>query len=157
MTDLRDRIEEAATRYPSRRSAIMPALYLAQAEHGYLSGDVLRNVAEILDLPEVWVYELATFYNMFHTEPMGKYHLEMCTNISCLLKNAEDLLAYVQEKLGAGLGEMTGDELFTLSTVECLGACETAPSMQVNGEFVVNLTVEKLDALLAKLKAEAGN
>ena len=157
MTDLRDRIEEAARRYPSRRSAIMPALYLAQAEHGYLSGDVLRKVAGILDLPEVWVYELATFYNMFHTEPVGKYHLEMCTNISCLLKNAEDLLDHVQEQLGTGLGEMTGDELFTLSTVECLGACETAPSMQVNGEFVVNLTVEKLDALLAKLKAEAGN
>ncbi|MCH7487483.1 MAG: NAD(P)H-dependent oxidoreductase subunit E, partial [Proteobacteria bacterium] len=82
---LKDSIEEAAKHYPNQRSAIMPALYLAQKEHGYLSGGLLKEVAGILDVPEIWVYEVSTFYGMFHTEPVGKFHIKICTNLSCQL------------------------------------------------------------------------
>ena len=93
---LKNSIEEAAKRYPNPRSAIMPALFLAQKEHGFLSGDLLKEVAGILDVPEIWVYEVSTFYGMFHTEPVGKFHIKICTNLSCQLLEAESMLAHLE-------------------------------------------------------------
>ncbi len=152
---LRDSIEEAAKRYPNSRSAIMPALYLAQKEHGHLSGELMKEVAGILDVPEIWVYEVSTFYGMFHTEPVGKFHIKICTNLSCQLLEAESLLAHLEKRLAIEAGGTTSDGMFTLSCVECLGACEGAPMMQVNdGYFHMNLTTAGIDEILDGLLKE---
>ncbi|OHV81002.1 NADH-quinone oxidoreductase subunit NuoE [Ensifer sp. LCM 4579] len=153
---MREEIEAAAARYPSRRSAIMPALLIAQKEHGHLPGAVLEEVADILGVERIWVYELATFYTLFHTEPVGRFHLQLCDNVSCMLCGAEDLLRYLEAVLGTEKGETTPDGLFTLSTVECLGACEVAPVMQVGDDYHGNLDIARLEALLESLRAMAG-
>ncbi|MQW86254.1 NADH-quinone oxidoreductase subunit NuoE [Sinorhizobium saheli] len=153
---MREKIEEAAARYPDRRSAIMPALLIAQEEHGHLPGPVLEEVAEILGVERIWVFELATFYTLFHTEPVGRFHLQLCDNVSCMLCGSEDLLKHLETTLGIGKGETTADGLFTLSTVECLGACEMAPVMQVGDDYHGNLDVARLDALLQGLRVAAG-
>ncbi|HXV31063.1 MAG TPA: NADH-quinone oxidoreductase subunit NuoE, partial [Sinorhizobium sp.] len=152
---MREEIEAAAARYPDRRSAIMPALLIAQAAHGHLPGPVLEEVADILGVERIWVYELATFYTLFHTEPVGRFHLQLCDNVSCMLCGAEDLLKHLETALGISKGETTPDRLFTLSTVECLGACEMAPVMQVGDEYHGNLDAARLDTLLANLRAAA--
>ncbi|MCA1368542.1 NADH-quinone oxidoreductase subunit NuoE [Bradyrhizobium sp. BRP14] len=152
---MREEIEAAAARYPDRRSAIMPALMIAQREHGHLPGQVLEEVADILGVERIWVYELATFYTLFHTEPIGMFHLQLCDNVSCMLCGSEDLLTHLEARLGIKKGETTPDGLFTLSTVECLGACEMAPVMQVGDDYHGNLDVVRLDALLDSLRAAA--
>ena len=153
---LKNSIEEAAKRSPNQRSAIMPALFLAQKEHGFLSGETLKKVAGILDVPEIWVYEVSTFYGMFHTEPVGKFHIKICTNLSCQLLEAENLLAHLESRLAIKAGSTTPDGMFTLSCVECLGACEGAPMMQVNGGyFHMNLTTARIDEILDGLRKEA--
>ena len=152
---MREKIEEAAVRYPDRRSAIMPALLIAQREHGHLPGPVLEEVADILGVERIWVYELATFYTHFHTEPVGMFHLELCDNVSCMLCGSEDLLTHLEAVLGIKKGETTPDGLFTLSTVECLGACEMAPVMQVGDDYRGDLDVARIDALLNSLRTAA--
>lgn len=152
---MREKIEAAAARYPSRRSAIMPALLIAQNEHGHLPGPVLEEVADILGVERIWVYELATFYTLFHTEPVGLFHLQLCDNVSCMLCGAEALLKHLEAALGVGKGETTSDGLFTLDTVECLGACEMAPVMQVGDDYHGNLDIARIDALLESLRAAA--
>ena len=153
---LKDSIMEAASHYPNQRSAIMPALYLAQKEHGHLSGELMKEVAGILDVPEIWVYEVSTFYGMFHTEPVGIFHIKICTNLSCQLLGADALLAHLEQRLAIEAGGTTDDGLFTLSGVECLGACEGAPMMQVNdGYFLINLTTDGIDGILDGLVKEA--
>lgn len=154
---LKEKVEGFVGRYPNRRSAIMPALYLAQAEHGHLSGDVLLEVADVLDVPEIWVYELATFYDMFHTEPVGTFHIHVCTNISCLLLEAEGIVAHLENRLGIERGDTTPDGLFTLATAECLGSCDTAPVLQVNNVFYENLTAKRIDEILDELRGTAGD
>ncbi|GCA49597.1 NADH-quinone oxidoreductase subunit 2 [Sinorhizobium sp. KGO-5] len=150
---MREEIEAAAARYPERRSAIMPALMIAQKEHGHLPGPVLEDVAEILGVERVWVYELATFYTLFHTEPIGRFHLQLCDNVSCMLCGSEALLEHLETTLGIRKGETTPDGAFTLSTVECLGACEMAPVMQVGDDYHGNLDTARLDALLESFRA----
>lgn len=152
---MREKIEKAATRYPDQRSAIMPALLIAQQEHGHLPGPVLEEVADILGVERIWVYELATFYTLFHTEPVGMFHLQLCDNVSCMLRRSEELLKHMETRLGIRKGETTPDGLFTLSTVECLGACEMAPVMQVGDDYHGNLDVDRIDALLESLRATA--
>jgi NADH-quinone oxidoreductase subunit E len=154
--DMRQKIEAAAARYPDQRSAIMPALLIAQKEHRHLPGPVLEEVADILGVERIWVYELATFYTLFHTEPVGMFHLELCDNLSCMLRGAESLLRHMEGALGIENGATTPDGLFTLATVECLGACEMAPVMQVGDDYHGNLDAARIDALLAKLRAAVG-
>lgn len=153
---MREKIEEAAARYPDQRSAIMPALLIAQEEHGHLPGPVLEEVADILKVARIWVYELATFYTLFHTEPVGMFHLQLCDNVSCMLCGSEELLNHLETVLGIRKGETTPDGLFTLSTVECLGACEMAPVMQVGDDYHANLDVARINALLDSLRATVG-
>ncbi|MBL0375279.1 NADH-quinone oxidoreductase subunit NuoE [Rhizobium sp. KVB221] len=153
---MREKIEEAAARYPDQRSAIMPALLIAQREHGHLPGAVLEEVAGILGVERIWVYELATFYTLFHTEPVGMFHLQLCDNVSCMLCGSEDLLKHLETVLGINKGDTTPDGLFTLSTVECLGACEMAPVMQVGDDYHGDLDVNRINALLDSLRATAG-
>ncbi|MDP9810839.1 NADH-quinone oxidoreductase subunit E [Rhizobium tibeticum] len=153
---MRQKIEEAAARYPDQRSAIMPALMIAQKEHGHLPGPVLEEVADILGVERIWVYELATFYTLFHMEPVGLFHLQLCDNVSCMLCGSEDLLEHLETALRIKKGDTTPDGLFTLSTVECLGACEMAPVMQVGDDYHGDLDVARIDALLDDLRATAG-
>ncbi|MBZ9793904.1 NADH-quinone oxidoreductase subunit NuoE [Rhizobium sp. 3T7] len=152
---MREKIKAAAARYTNQRSAIMPALLIAQKEHGYLPGPVLEEVADILGVERMWVYELATFYTLFHTEPVGLFHVQLCDNVSCMLCGSEDLLKHLEAVLAIKKGETTPDGLFTLSTVECLGACEMAPVMQVGDDYHGHLDVARVNALLDSLRVIA--
>ena len=150
--ELEDRINEIASHYAQHRSAIMPALHLIQAERGYISRQSMEEVANILDIAPVQVYEVATFYHQFHTKPIGTYHLQVCTNVSCMLMGAECLVNRLEQNLNIACGETTSDTRITLSTVECLGSCDTAPVMQINNEaYSENLTEQKLDDILRTL------
>jgi NADH-quinone oxidoreductase subunit E len=148
---LKAQIDAVASRYPKRRSAIMPALRLAQEEYGFLSREVMQEVAELLQMAPVKVYEIASFYSLLHLNPVGKHHLQLCTNIACMLRGAEELLAHLEKGLKVKPGETTADGRFTLSTVECLGACDAAPVMQVNDCYCERLTEKRIDDLLNAL------
>lgn len=148
----RKKFEQILRKYPRKEAALLPALYLAQEEFGYLSPEAIQYVAELMEIPSPQVYGVATFYTMFNKEPVGKYHIQVCDNISCSLKGADGLVGYLKEKLGINVGETTPDKKFTLSTVECLGFCENAPAMQINDDYYPDLTTEKIDEILEKLK-----
>jgi NADH-quinone oxidoreductase subunit E len=141
-------------RYPQARSALLPALDIAQREAGYLSPQVLREVAVLMDLPPVEVASVASFYTMLYRRPVGKHVIQVCTNISCSLMGAEHIVNVLRKKLGIEVGETTPDGRFTLLTVECLGSCGTAPMMQVDDTYYENLTEERLDAILAELSRD---
>lgn len=145
-------IKEITTRYPITRSAVMPALYVVQREYGYVTEEGMREVASILGLRPVQVYEIATFYTMYNKRPVGKYHIQVCTNISCSLLGAEHIVEFLSRKLGIGVKETTPDKRFTLSTVECLGSCGTAPMMQINEAYYENLDEAKIEEILKGLK-----
>lgn len=150
----RAQIREAMKKYPQARSALLPALEIAQREAGYLSPQVLREVALLMDLPPVEVASVASFYTMLYRRPVGKHVIQVCTNISCSLMGAEHIVEVLQKKLGIQVGETTPDGRFTLLTVECLGSCGTAPMMQVDDTYYENLTEERLDAILAELSRD---
>jgi len=145
-------IEEICRIYPMRRSALMPALHLAQQQYGYLSVQAMHEVANILELPPVQVYEVASFYSLYHTRPIGTCHLQLCTNVSCMLANAEMLMGVIKQTLAIEQEQTTHDGRFTLSAVECLGACDKAPVLQINNEpYIEHLTELQLRKLLAQL------
>lgn len=150
--DLADSVYEIMTHYPKNRSAIMPALYLAQEKYGTVDGVVYQAIAEILDVPEIWVFEVASFYHMYNREKIGKYHLQLCTNVSCMLLGAYDVLDHLERRLAIKEGATTPDGLFTLSSVECIGACDVAPVMMINERYHDNLTNERLDEILDSLE-----
>ena len=149
--DLADSIHEIMTHYPKNRSAIMPALYLAQEKYGTVDGVVYQAIAEILDVPEIWVFEVASFYHMYNREKLGKYHLQLCTNVSCMLLGAYDVLDHLERRLAIQEGATTPDGLFTLSSVQCIGACDRAPVMMINERYHDNLTNERMDEILDSL------
>ncbi|MFQ6082450.1 MAG: NADH-quinone oxidoreductase subunit NuoE [Candidatus Aminicenantia bacterium] len=146
------KIKEVISYYPQKQAALLSVLHLAQKEFGYINPEVEKLVAQILEMKPIRVREVVTFYSMFHQQPVGKYHLQVCSNISCSLLGAEKIIDYLSKKLGIGVGEITPDRKFTLSTVECLGACEYAPCMQINSEYYGNLTEQKIDLILDKLE-----
>jgi NADH-quinone oxidoreductase E subunit len=150
----RAQIRQLMQRYPQARSALLPALDIAQREAGYLSPQVLREVAVLMDLPPVEVASVASFYTMLYRRPVGKHVIQVCTNISCSLMGAEHIVDVLRKKLGIEVGETTPDGRFTLLTVECLGSCGTAPMMQVDDTYYENLTEERLDAILAELSRD---
>ncbi len=147
------RIQELRGRYPAGKSAILPALWILQHREGILTSEGMRDVARALDLPPGPVEAVASFYSMFFFKPHGKYVLEMCTNISCLVTGAMPVLRRFEDRLGTRAGGTTADGLCTLLEVECLGACGGAPAAQVNHRFVENLTPEKADALVVEMRA----
>lgn len=126
----------------------MPALYIAQEEEGWVSREAMSEIARILGIPPTQVYESATFYTMYNKKPVGKYHLQVCTNLSCSLVGAEHIVEYLSRKLNIGVGQTSSDNRFTLTTVECLGSCGTAPMLQLNDEYHENLTEDKIDKIL---------
>lgn len=144
--------ERMLSRYPTREAAILPTLHLAQREFGYLSGEAIEYVASLLGFSPAHIEGVATFYTMYRRKPVGKYHLQICRNLSCSLMGAEHLIEHVAKKIGVRPGETTPDGRFTLSTVECLGSCGTAPVMQVNDDYHENLTEESVDAILDGLR-----
>ncbi|HHX40396.1 MAG TPA: NADH-quinone oxidoreductase subunit NuoE [Armatimonadetes bacterium] len=148
-------LQEILSRYPDRRSAILPVLQLAQREYGWISDDTMREVARIVGCRSVDVYESVTFYSIFHRQPPGKYVLEVCRTLSCALLGGRKLTRHLEERLGIRCGETTPDGLFSLREVECIGACSNAPAMLINNRIYEDLTPEKLDAILAQLRAEA--
>ena len=146
------KIDELKRRYPTTKALTLPVLWMAQEQFGWISPDVMKYVAELLDLPVHHVYGVVTFYTMFNTKPVGKYHLQVCTNVSCQLRGAEHIADHICQRLGVGRGETTSDKKFTVVEVECLGSCGTAPMMQVNDDYYENLTDEKVDKLLSGCK-----
>ena len=150
--EMRNRILESTSKFSDRRSAVLEALYAVQEEHGHVTEEGMEEVARILDVPKSDVAGVATFYTLFFKRPVGKYVLQVCTTLSCSLLGAEHLVDYLSNKLGIEVGETTTDGLFTLLTTQCLGDCGNAPVMMVGDTYYDNLTIEKLDALLEKLK-----
>ena len=137
--------------YPDRRAALLPTLHLAQEAFGYISPAVEVYVATLFELPPAHVHEVVTFYTLFFTQPMGRHVVSVCQNLSCALLGAEDVITYLQERLGIEAGETTPDGRVTLLRVECLCACETAPMLQVDEEYVGALTPETIDTVLGGL------
>lgn len=148
-------IKKKMVRYPRRKSAILPALTVAYFQVGHLSAEIYEEISKIIDIPAVDIAEAASFYTMFPKDPVGKYLIQVCHNISCALLGADSLISYLEEKLGIKKGETTPDEMFTLISVECLGSCTSAPMMQINDTFYENLTREKVDAILEELRSKA--
>lgn len=139
-------------RYPDRQAAVIQLLHLAQDEFGHLNQEIEEYVARLTGVAPVFVHQVATFYGMFRFQPVGRYHIKVCKSIACHLMGATSVLDYLQEKLGIKVGETTPDGRFTLSTVECLGACELAPMMQINADFYGPLDEKTIDEILEKLE-----
>ncbi len=148
---LKSKFDKLVARYPLKRSAIVPMLLFAQDEIGHVSDEAVEEIARRVEVRPIEVIEDISYYSMLHRHPIGKYNLQVCTNISCMLRGGEQMLAYCSKNLGIGHKQTTPDGQFSLEEVECIGACTGAPAMQVNYDFYENLTPEKIDTLLAKL------
>jgi NADH-quinone oxidoreductase subunit E len=146
------RVRELQATYPDKRGALLPVLRLAQETFGWVSPEVETYVAGLFDLAPAHVHEVATFYTLFYKRPVGRHVVAVCHNLSCALLGAEDVIAYLQERLGIDAGETTPDGRVTLLRVECLCACEVAPMMQVDDDYVGPLTREKIDQVLEGLR-----
>lgn len=149
-----EKIENIKRRYPSVRSAVMPALYIAQEECGHLSEDAIRWVSTKLEMPESHVFEVATFYTMYYKHPVGKYHVQVCRTLSCMLCGARDVTAHLKKRLGLAPGEISKNGLWSYEEVECLGSCGTAPMVQINDVFFEKLTIQKLDHIMDRIERE---
>jgi NADH-quinone oxidoreductase E subunit len=153
----KQRMRDLAARYPVARSAIMPALYIAQQEEGYINHDALQAVAEAIGLTVDDVESVATFYTMYYQHPPGKKVIKVCTSIACYLRGCDAVVNHLEKRLGIKRGETSADGNYTFMTVECLASCGTAPVMQVNDEFVEKITLEMVDALVDEWNDELGN
>jgi NADH-quinone oxidoreductase subunit E len=149
------KFKHLASIYPQKRSALIPMLLLAQKEHGYIKPETVHYVGQYLDLNPSEVDSIMSFYTLLHRNPVGKYHIMICTNLSCLLQGSDEIESCVKRKLGVGLGQITPDGLFSAIEFECLGSCTTAPVMQINGEFYENLDVKTTEDILDDLRARA--
>ena len=146
------KFELLQNRYPVKRSALIPMLMYAQDEYGSLTDEIIEEIAKRLDLRTVQVEETLEFYSMLHRKPLGKHHVQVCTNIACMLRGGNELLEHAKKRLEIGNKEVTQDGMFSLEEVECIGACTGAPAMQVNYDFYENLSPEKIDAVIDELK-----
>ena len=147
-----DKFKHLASIYPRKRSALIPMLLLAQKEDGYIKAETVEYVGKYLDLDPSEVDSILSFYTLLRRRPVGKYHIMICTNLACLLQGSDEIEACVKRKLGVGLGEVTPDGLFSAIEFECLGACTTAPAIQINGEFYENLDVKKTEGIIDELR-----
>ena len=150
-------IEVLLARYPDTLSAVLPLMHLAQNEYGHMSKEAMREVAEILDIDPTHVLMLAGFYTLYHEEKVGKYVLEVCNDLACALRGADEFVDMACNKLGVAPHGTTEDGMFTVVPVMCLGACDAAPMLQCNLRFEENLDEAKFDALIARLRAEAAD
>ncbi len=151
----RERLEKAVSRYPTKRAALLPMLNYAQEVNGWVSGDAMREIAEALELTPAYVHSVVTFYTMYNRRPVGRYLVQVCTNISCHLCGGEEVLERFLEGAGVRLGETSDDGLFTVMEVECLGACGFATVVQINDEYYEDVAPEDVPGILDELRAEA--
>lgn len=146
------KIEELKAKYPSPKALTLPCLWMVQYQEGYISLEAIEEISKHIDRPPMEIYKVATFYTMFNLEPVGKYHIQLCKTLSCQLCGSMDILKEVVEKLGIGVGESSSDEKYTVSQVECLGSCGTAPVMQINDTYYENLTASGVVEILDELE-----
>ncbi|MBI3018473.1 MAG: NAD(P)H-dependent oxidoreductase subunit E [Deltaproteobacteria bacterium] len=138
--------------FDNPRSKLVPTLYLAQREFGHLSPEVIEYVANLMNLPPAKVLEVASFYTMLHKKPVGKYEIQVCTNVTCSMMKSRELLSHVEKRLKIKSGETTPDKLFTLRREECLGGCDKAPTIRINNTYHYKVTPEKIDEILSRYK-----
>ena len=150
--EAKKRFDWILTRYPTKEAALLPTLHLAQELWGYISPEVVHYVGGLLDLSPATVFGVVSFYDMYDQKPVGKYRLRVCTNLSCMVSNAYDIYEHLCDRLEVNPHETTKDGLYTVLEVECLGSCGTAPVVQVNNDYHENMSVEKMDKLLERLK-----
>ncbi len=148
--ELQAEIDALLQRYPNKRAGLIPVLHRVQERFGYLSEGAMVSVGNRLELAPSYVADIVSFYSMLRTQPVGKYHIELCQTLSCALLGADSLADYLVEKLGIGFGEVTADGKFSLGKVECVGACEQAPAMLVNNELYGNLNKQRLDEVIER-------
>jgi NADH-quinone oxidoreductase subunit E len=153
--ELASRFDRLVTLYPVKRSALIPMLLYAQDEVGYISDAVIAEVAERIGITELDVRNVVSYYSLMRTKPVGKYHVQVCTNIACMLRGGNELLEHCSKRLGIGHKQTTPDGVFSLEEVECIGACSWAPAVQVNYDFHENLTNESMDRVLEEYRAKA--
>jgi NADH-quinone oxidoreductase subunit E len=153
--EVRARIEALRPRYPDRRALLMPALWAIQEAHGWIPLEAQAELAAYLEVPSVWVHEVVSFYNMYRERPVGRYLIYVCGNIACSLRGARRLLRFLLDRLGVAERTVTPDGLFTVERVQCIGACELAPVIQVNGEFIGPVDEARLEDLITALRAKA--
>jgi NADH-quinone oxidoreductase E subunit len=146
------KFEATVARYPKKEAAMLPVLYLAQREFGHLGPEAIEYVAKLMDQAPARVHGVVSFYSMYNMKPIGRHHIQVCRTLPCALSGAERVTELLKKKLGIECGQTTADGRFTLSEVECLASCGTAPMMQINDGYYENLTEEKIDAILAALK-----
>ena len=144
-------VKHHISKYPEKKAALMPILWMAQNKWGWLSKDVMNYVANLLELPISHVEGVASFYTMYFKKPMGKYHVQVCTNVSCMLRGGMDIYKNVSDKLGIGHNEKTDDGKFSLEEVECMGACGGAPMIAVNEDFYENVDIEQVNKIIDNL------
>lgn len=138
------------TRYPEKNSLMLPSLWMVQYQEGWVSPPAMEYIAKKLECSPMDVYAVASFYTMFNLKPVGKYHIQLCKTLSCMLRGSQKMQAHIENKLGIKPGQSTPDGKFTFTLVECLGSCGTAPCMSYNDDYIENLTIEKLDELLER-------
>jgi NADH-quinone oxidoreductase subunit E len=148
-------IDSILARYPQKRSAVLNILYIAQDEYGYLTDPAIREVADILDMPATDVFEVVGFYTLLYDEPVGAWVVQVCDDVPCCFRGAEDLVNALEEQLGITAEQTTADKTFTLQRVKCLAACDKAPVIQANLDYYYNITADKADAFIRELREKA--
>lgn len=148
-------IDALVAKYAQKRSAVLPLLYIAQDQYGHLTDEAIREVAAILDLPVTDVFEVVGFYTLFYTKPVGRWVLQVCDDVPCCFTGAEELIQALEHSLGIACEQTTADGMFTLQRVKCLAACDRAPLLQANLDYVYDLTPDKVEGLLNDLRARA--
>lgn len=147
-----ERINAEIKKYPKKQSAVMAALYIAQEQNGYITTEIMNEIAQLLDMHPHDVLGVVTFYTMYHQKPMGKYHIQVCTNVSCMLRGGYEIWNQVKDKLGIDHMQVSSDGKFSLEEVECMGSCGTAPMFAINEDYFENLTKEKVNEIIDSLK-----
>jgi len=145
------RIEELKKRYQTPRSVVLEALWMWQEEHGWISEEGIKEIARLLEIPYHHVYGVVTFYTMFNKKPVGRHKIEVCTNVSCMLRKSDRILKHIEDRLNITVGDTTPDGRFTLVEAECLGSCGTAPVMQIGDDYHENLDDARVDTILSSL------
>jgi NADH-quinone oxidoreductase subunit E len=147
-----NKVEELRKRYPTSQALVLPVLWIVQDQEGYISEDSMKYVAALLQVPFGHILGVVSFYTMLQKRQTGKHHIEVCTNVSCMLRGSGKILEHIEQRLGIKAGETSSDKKWTLSEAECMGSCGTAPMLAIGDEYFENLTLEKIDKLIDQLK-----
>ena len=148
----KNKVEELRKRYPTAQALVLPVLWMVQEQDGYISEDSMKYVGTLLNIPYSHILGVVTFYTMLQKKSAGRHHIEVCTNVSCMLRGSGKILEHIEKRLGIKVGETSQDKKWTLSEAECLGSCGTAPMLAIGDEYYENLTMEKVDSLLDGLQ-----